>query len=202
MKNLHVTNPDKKFIQPYINFINKYFNTSSTPHAFSVIIKNREEKFNESYRNVRYVYNNNTIIEFIKQFYKYDRIYLHGLFNMKVILILFFQPWLLKKCSWIIWGNDLYRYRENRVTFKSKIYEYLRRKVIKNMGRLLPLVEGDYYLARKWYGAKGTYKIARYNNLRKNKYATYLMNKTSLKTRGKKYINIHIGNSATASNNH
>ena len=36
------------------------------------------------------------------------KIILHGLFDFRLIICLFFMPWLLKKCYWVIWGGDLY----------------------------------------------------------------------------------------------
>lgn len=199
MKNLHITNTDK-FIQPFIEFIDTYFNPEF--HTFAVILDKDDKRFKESFQNVQYINNNYNMLRLVKILYKYDRIYLHGLFNMKVILILFLQPWLLKKCSWIIWGADLYRYQRSNTTLKSKVYEHMRKRVIKNMGQLLPLVEGDYYLAKKWYGVRGQYKIARYNNMERNNYGTYLADRTKFKEPSKECINIHIGNSATPSNNH
>lgn len=35
-----------------------------------------------------------------------EKIMLHGLFDYKTITLLFFMPWLLKKCYWVIWGGD------------------------------------------------------------------------------------------------
>src|SRR5699024_10980929 len=129
-----------------------------------VIIKSESDKFKVDYPNVEYLLNNKSIFTLIKLYYKYNQIYLHSLFNSKILAILYTQPWLLKKTSWIIWGRDLYSYRQPKITIKSKVIELMRKKVIKNMGRLLPIVEGDYQLVKKWYKAKGTYKIARYNN--------------------------------------
>ncbi|MFC6669724.1 hypothetical protein [Marinobacterium aestuariivivens] len=43
-----------------------------------------------------------------KSMWQAEKIILHGLFNSHIFYILAFQPWLLRKCSWVIWGGDLY----------------------------------------------------------------------------------------------
>lgn len=129
-----------------------------------------------------------------------EKIYLHSLFDKNIVLVLFLNPWLLKKCKWIIWGGDLYRYRQERKTLKSKLYEIARRKIIRNMGELLPLVKGDYDLARKWYGTKAKYKYtAIYIDPRMSNYLNEAYNKERMPNG---IVKILVGNSATATNNH
>src|SRR5690606_38136182 len=82
---------------------------------------------------------------------------LHGLFNPKILLILFLMPWQLKKCYWVMWGGDLYVYQFGEKNWKWRVREFLRRPVIKNMGHLVTYIPGDVELARQWYGAKGEY---------------------------------------------
>lgn len=129
--------------------------------------------------------------------YQSERIFLHGMFMHKVVKILFLQPWLLKKCSWIIWGGDLYSYKNKRNTFKSKLYERIRSFVIRYMGGLITQVQGDYDLAVQWYGAQGKYcySFSYPSNLyeeldladtKKDPFMTY----------------IQVGNSADPTNNH
>lgn len=193
MKNLHIANTDK-FTLPFIQFINKYFDQNS--HSFLLISR---DPIKEQYPNVVNMVPKKGLFTLTKELYNADRIYLHSLFSYSVILLLFMQPWLLKKCSWIIWGGDLYKYRDNNDTVKRRLKEKMRKKVIKKMGRLLPLVEGDYFLAKEWYGAKGDYKVARYVNMERNKHLKSLGNSTVTKNGP---INIHVGNSATETNNH
>lgn len=78
-------------------------------------------------------------------------------------------------------------------------YEIMRKNVIKKFGRILPLVEGDYYLAKKWYGVTNNYKITKYVNMERNDYINELLNN---QTNNNEVINIHVGNSASKNNNH
>src|SRR5690606_18092486 len=110
------------------------------------------------YNNVKYIYNNFFgFLRILKYLYTSNKIFIHGFFSGKIVLMLFLQPWLLKKCYWIIWGADLYRYKNRKNTIKSYIYEFVRKFVIKNIGGIITHIKGDYELARKWYGAKGKY---------------------------------------------
>tara|TARA_Y100000589_G_C26996551_1_gene564909 strand:+ start:50 stop:808 length:759 start_codon:yes stop_codon:yes gene_type:complete len=65
------------------------------------------------------------------------------------------MPWLLKKCAWIVWGSDLYIYQKKNKSWKEKIKEFLKHIVIPKIGYLITYIEGDYHLAKEWYGAKG-----------------------------------------------
>jgi dTDP-N-acetylfucosamine:lipid II N-acetylfucosaminyltransferase len=197
MKNLHIQNTDK-FIEPYINFINKHFNPDF--HLFAVITSNKSDRFNSKHENIHYIYKKlSRLLMLLKYMYKSERIFLHGLFNIKIVLILFLQPWLLKKCSWIVWGGDLYKYRRPNVTLKQKGLEFVRRFVIKNMHELLPIVEGDFKLAQQWYKTKAVY---RHNAI----YVTNLetINRLNPNNCQEKHgeIRLLVGNSATPSNNH
>lgn len=124
-----------------------------------------------------------------------DKIILHSLFDINIIQILFFSPWLLKKCYWIIWGGDLYCYKLAAQNKKWYIKELFRRPVIKNMGHLVTYIPGDVDLARKWYGAKGEYHecLMYLSNTYKALDAPSIQSDT---------VNIQIGNSADSSNNH
>ena len=124
-----------------------------------------------------------------------DKIILHSLFDSRMVQILFFMPWLLKKSYWVIWGGDLYIYQIEQRDWKWKIQEFFRRPVIKNMGNLVTYIEGDIDLVRKWYKAKGKYhECLMYSS---NLYKDYQMPNKKTNT-----VNIQIGNSANPSNNH
>lgn len=124
-----------------------------------------------------------------------DKIILHGLFDLRVIVLLFFQPWLLKRSYWVIWGGDLYCHQSGERNWKWIVKEFFRRPVIKHMGHLLTYIEGDVDLARRWYGATGQYhECIMYTS---NVYHEY---NVPIKTRNT--TNIQIGNSADPGNNH
>lgn len=194
MKNLHLF-PNEKFTEPYIEFINKNFDYKE--HLFLIIGKGIGAHITARENVVTISKDVKSIVLLLKEMYSCDKIFLHGLFLREIVLLLFIQPWLLKKCNWVIWGGDLYRYKYRKRTFKSDVYEKFREFVIKNMGGLITHIKGDYELAQKWYGAKGKYYYSfMYPS---NLYKKYDLSHVS-KDHDKIYI--QIGNSANPSNNH
>ncbi|NMH70530.1 TDP-N-acetylfucosamine:lipid II N-acetylfucosaminyltransferase [Bacillus sp. RO3] len=185
----------EKFTDPYIEFINKNFDPNE--HLFLIIGK--EVTSNTKLKtNIRVVSKDiSSLLYLIKEMHKCKKIYLHGLFIRPLILLLYMQRWLLKKSNWIIFGGDLYSYLYPEENLSSKIYEKLRKPIIKNIGGIITPVKGDYELAKKWYGAKGEYyySILYPSNLYKD-----LDTPKLTKEDGKKYI--QIGNSADPTNNH
>jgi hypothetical protein len=125
----------------------------------------------------------------------YKKMIFHGLFDPLIILILFCNKILLKKSLWAIWGGDLYEYQERNLKqhYWIKLYLGIADYVRKSFTGYLSLVEGDYKLAQKWFGAKGRYFKC---NLYPMKFVESVVEKE------KNTINIQIGNSADSSNNH
>ena len=77
---------------------------------------------------------------FIIKSYKAEKIIIHGLFDSWVIFLFFLQPWLLKKCCWVLWGGDLYTYSLDERNFKWIIKEFFRRKLIGRIGYVTTMV--------------------------------------------------------------
>lgn len=131
----------------------------------------------------------------IIKMHKAEKIILHGLFDIKLVLILFLFPWLLKKCYWVIWGGDLYIYKLSKKNWKWKCNEFFRKPVIKNIGHLVTYIKGDIQLAREWYDAKGEYvECLMYLS---NVYQDYHFEKSKSDV-----TTILLGNSADPSNEH
>jgi hypothetical protein len=124
-----------------------------------------------------------------------DKIVLHGLFNPPLILLLFLQPWLLRRCYWIIWGGDLYVHSINRGDWRWRIKEWFRRPIIKRFGHLVTYVAGDIELARRWYGARGQHHECLV-------YPSNTFRLTELPGEHHQGLHILVGNSADPSNEH
>lgn len=196
MKILHIfNNTNEKFSEPYIEFVNRNFDNRE--HCFNIIgIDIRSDKIIRS--NVKYIVNLH-YFELIKEMYNADKIILHGLMSPHIVLLLFLQPWMLRKCYWVIWGGDLYYYKYRKRNVKAVIYEALRTVIIKNMGNISALVKGDYDLAKKWYNTKAKYNKAIYMN---NEGTEHLKRIVNISKRNRDSINILLGNSASHTNNH
>ncbi|MGI2072219.1 TDP-N-acetylfucosamine:lipid II N-acetylfucosaminyltransferase [Shewanella baltica] len=195
-KILHIAGCDK-FIPPYIQFVNENFN--SEEHEF-IINSGMASGELQSSSNI-YLSGNSTFSKLKHYFHllikmhQADKVIVHALFNIKIVQILFFAPWLLKKCCWVIWGGDLYTYQLGKRNKKWQINEFFRRPVIKRIGHLVTYIEGDIALARKWYGATGKYQECLM-------YTSNLYKEYEVSENKKTSINIQVGNSADPSNNH
>lgn len=195
-KILHL-GPCDKFIPPFIDFIKDNFDFND--HLF-LLTNSMSENELINHSNVKLsgkgklskVKHYALVIKKMKQA---DKIILHSLFDIKIVQILFFSPWLLKKCYWVMWGGDLYVYKLGKRGLMWKKNEFFRRLVIKKMGHLVTFIEGDALLAREWYNSKGMFhEVIMYES---NAYK-----KTSNNIKSSSIIKIQIGNSADPSNNH
>ncbi|MGH4118092.1 TDP-N-acetylfucosamine:lipid II N-acetylfucosaminyltransferase [Clostridium sp.] len=186
---------NEKFTNKFIKFINKNFDPKE--HLFIVIGKGVGATI-DSFDNVKVISNNiRGLITILGDMWASKKIFLHGLFNWRIILFLFFQPWLLKKSNWVIWGGDLYYYKYRKNTYKSNLYEFFRKFTIRRVGGLITHVKGDYELAKEWYGARGKYYYSfMYPSNLFNEYDLSKVKKSNKKT----YI--QVGNSSNPSNNH
>lgn len=189
MNILHVfSGEDGKFSIAFSDFLLKNFDST---HEILVFNKN------VIHNNV-IVLNKNIfgLISVIQKMYKAKKIFIHNL-SMSVTVILFFNPWLLKKSYWCIWGGDLYYHTLRKKNIKTNINELFRKYIIRNMHGLITQLKGDYELAKRWYGAKGNYYYSfMYPS---NLYKEYDLKKVK-KELGKKYI--QVGNSACETNSH
>jgi len=197
---LHVAGLDK-FIPPFVELVKQEFNAEQ--HKFWLLGSQKDYPVqqDDSVYVVREGINGRLLgyFELLKELHRARKVILHGLFNINVIRILVFCPWLLPKCHWVMWGGDLYRYKEPKTTVSSRINEAFRRFVIRRVGSLVTYVKGDVELARKWYKAKGTHHecIMYLSNVVDPK-----MTVESGPVSDHDGLKILLGNSADPSNNH
>jgi len=189
----------EKFIEPFIEFIEGNFDNFETRHTFFVWGETTKfgikSRFNLKSSNKRNIEKLKYVLAMAFAMQKAEKIILHGLFVQLHLMLLFFMPWLLKKCYWVMWGGDLYVYQLGERDWKWKVCEFFRRPVIKNIGHLVIYTLGDYQLAQKWYGAKG--RLCRCFVYTSNMYKDYQVPENTHIS-----INILVGNSADPSNNH
>lgn len=189
--------PKEKFTVPFINFINNNF--SLKEHIF--LIFGEYNGFNEfeicNKENVKYFDNYCKIKNIIN---KGDLIIFHSMFLPdNVLKKLFLRKKILRKSVWIIWGGDLYKYREyNPKGIKQKLMNNIRKKVIKEFGYIGTLVKKDFQIAKEIFQVKGKPLKAIYINPIKIE----TLEKVQINLNKNNVINIQIGNSADTSNNH
>lgn len=126
---------------------------------------------------------------------KSEKVVLHGLFDPRLIVLLVFLPWVLKKCYWVIWGGDLYEYQLEAKDWKWRVRNFFKKIFVSKLGHFITHIKGDYDLARQWYGARGQWHDC-------FMYPSNLFKDYQFTPKPHDGINILLGNSATPSNNH
>lgn len=197
---LHVAGLDK-FIPPFVELIRDEFSKevhqfwlSGSIETYPVEMSDNIYLCGDSLRERVVGY-----AMLVRQLHASQKIVVHGLFNMKVVVLLALFPWLLHKCYWVIWGGDLYRYKRQLSGVREKISEKLRRFVIRRIGHLVTYLKGDVDLARKWYGATGVHHecIMYLSNVVDSRMINVVPKK-----RKSGLIKILVGNSSDPENNH
>jgi len=185
-KILHVMIAEK-FMSPFIDVINNHFNRDE--HKMLVInISNIECPLElKEQDGVIWITKKYELLKLSYLLNNSNKIILHGLFFNSLIMSLFFQPWLLKKCYWVMWGGDFYFPEKQR---------WFKKRVIKKIKNFITYLKGDFEFVKKWYGAKGMlHECFMYPS---NLYKEY---DVKPKEDGG-VINIQVGNSADSTNNH
>lgn len=193
-KILHVCNGDK-FTEPFIELVNAELPADG--HVFFI-----------AERNVRYEIKRRSNIVFmsdmrgrwrglwrlVRLMSEAEHIVLHGLFGV-ILYVLFFQPWVLKKVHWVIWGGDLYVHQSPNKNWRWRLDELIRKFVIQRIGYLQYWIKGDADLASEWYGARGTY-------LECLMYPSNVFEPMVLPEVTKEHLVVLVGNSADPTNHH
>ncbi|MGI2180134.1 TDP-N-acetylfucosamine:lipid II N-acetylfucosaminyltransferase [Shewanella frigidimarina] len=194
MKNIHILHICyiEKFIPSFVELVrNKVKNNI---HTFITMGSNYEKYPVKDGKDLTYLPGRYfRYFTIFKRMFTVDKIVLHGLFDPGIILLLFLQPWHLKKCYWVMWGGDIYTPAKKGLL--NSIFEFCKKKVAKNIGFLVTYIEGDVKHIRLIYGAQGEYKhcIMYPSNCYKEIQYSCELNST---------IDIQIGNSADPENEH
>ena len=189
MKYLHLGNVDKFTIE-YLSFIKKNFILKE--HllvAIRVDIAPRDS-IKESIVTLSYW-------KLILQYFKADKIFVHGMFSLRIIIFLYLIGMVRNKnIYWLLWGGDLYTKNLDPKTCKWRVKEFFRKKIIAKINYVLCLIPGDFDNLKQWYKTDAKYiNTMQYPNLLSNPVNSSLNSDHCV-------TNIQVGNSATLENNH
>lgn len=110
----------------------------------------------------------------------------------------FLFPGLLDKVVWRIWGSDIHFFQYHWGGARSKIFEWIRKRLIKRIKVVAGPVDGDFSILKDIYGSEANFLFGRYPSPVDKKYLDKIKS-TYKKTLGKKVL---LGNSATMENEH
>jgi len=208
-KYLHIVGNEIKFIKPFVQYVNSNFNENE--HLFLILNSNGSDASamesivnvkvlkpydseNGNIRKLMFLYKIPSAFFFLfKYFIRYKKVYIHGLFDKKVILFLYLFRVFLNKSYWIIWGGgdlDVPTEKESEtVWFK------LTCAVKGGFSNYVTYLPGDYEIAKELYGAKGScHESLMYES---NVYKDIVINSID-----DDVTRIQVGNSADSANNH
>jgi len=184
-KIVHILRVDK-FIPAFLETVELNFNQDN--HKMVFLSKKKFDYGLKDNSNYIWINKKSHFLKLSSLLYKSDKIILHSVFFGRFMMILLLsQPWLLKKCYWVMWGGDFY--------FPEKI-TWIRKQIIKRIRHFVTYLKGDFDLVKRWYKAKGEmHDCFMYpSNLFKELPKLEEVNNSA--------INIMIGNSADPINNH
>lgn len=194
---LHIF-PKEIFAKEYVDFINKNF--ESEEHIFALYFNgvNKCEEGIWEYHNV-YDVDREGMVWLLRNLRLSELNIFHcGGVSLKILLLQWLQPSIVRKSCWYIWGGDLYLNNGERKGIIDNIIFRIQKSVYKKYGLAGYIVEGDYKIAKEKYGLKCEGLPAMYFEESTQKIIFDLRETiTSFECK-----NILIGNSATKSNHH
>jgi len=193
---LHVFN-DPKFSKGFFEFLNKhhynlekdflfhYRCTDSTCHHFGM---------NKIF--AKHFFSPIANLAMLRPLFHSKKIIIHSMASPFLLVYLYLFPRLIKKTFWVIWGKDLYFYKTlERKHIHHEVYEFFRRRVLRKIPHIITFLDGDYELAKEWYGS--TAKLHKCFM-----YPSNLYQDSPTPIKDDDLTVILVGNSADPSNNH
>jgi dTDP-N-acetylfucosamine:lipid II N-acetylfucosaminyltransferase len=197
--NIHIFIRENIYSQTYLSFLERNFNISEN----IIVFRSKgtgKYKYGKPLRN-QIVYTRNNIIFLIRLwvlFRKSKRILIHQMPHGPALIVMWLLARYLSDASWIIWGGDLYVYRQAHDSLRMALYEKLRKRIIRRIKNICTLIPGEAELAKKIYDTSALYIPVSYPPS-----LDYISFYESMKNERKSSgITILIGNSGNPSNNH
>lgn len=126
------------------------------------------------------------------------RIFQHGFFNNKLMLIYLLNNQYVGKIYWIIWGSDLYSRSANPKTIKTIVIEMLRKRLFNKIKKVITWTDDDYSNLKLWYETNAIKLELNFYLLSfERKY-----NKPFLNFNSSNALRVQLGNSSSTTGNH
>lgn len=198
---LHVF-PKSIFLRYFVGFLDRNFDKSE--HYFILLPECHSDtvRYPESFSDFFSVDVKKPILQMIfdpqiiKLAYRADKIICHSL-SVSALFLLSTHPFLIRKSVWVVWGYDLYDFREKDVLYCSytqKVFFAMKKVVAKRIQHIVARYP-DCKLLRLWYHSDG--RCAPIEPLYGGE-----ENLLPPKTVTHDHLNILVGNSATETNRH
>jgi len=106
-------------------------------------------------------------------------------------------PCLTKRTIWVIWGGDVYVYKNGSSSLRTRFFECLRKVVIPKFPIIASFLKEDADTAKRIYNSEAHYSPVLYPIP-----LDLELSRMKMKVRNHHYTNIILGNSADPSNHH
>lgn len=193
---------NEKFIGPFIEFINEYFNSSE--HFFIILGGLPESEHAIPQQSNILVLDSKLgrkinllkLSKILNPYFKEaQKVIIHSLFVANIVDFLFLNQKYLQKSYWVIWGGDLYDYTRKADSLRKRFVIFRKKTIIRKMKGFITYIKGDYKLVQQWYDARGEYHEC-------FMYPSNLYKEYAIPVKLHDTVNIQIGNSADPTNHH
>lgn len=155
----HIFTGENIYSQSLLNLLDKSIDMDKHMIFFG-FAKKTEKKYEYSERlsqRIKHLTNPSDLLYFINNIKNTDWIYIHYLAYDPSLLFWANNISLLHKSTWVAWGNDIYSYYKRDKNIKTKIYEKLRVKIIKEIPEIAVFVKEDFELIKSFYQTDAYY---------------------------------------------
>lgn len=199
---LHVGVADK-FIPAFIDFNERECKNDKLSHHYFFYHGYAIEKIREipgvRYTNKGFVKHVFGYFRIIPSLLKADKIIMHGMFDLGLVILMLLLPVDYRKVSWAIWGGDLYDLFKINKSRYSKTCDWIKRLLIKRIGLVTTTIPGDYQLLKEHMKIKAKYVE---NIMYPSHFFRENINRKKMDLACKKTTVVQIGNSSDPRNNH
>lgn len=151
MSTVHIF-PIDKFVPDFISFVNEKF-----PEGEQIFITyGCKKNYNLPEANNHIHFNKYNIIFYMYALIKMkisDKVVLHSLLNINIVILLFFNRSILNKSYWVIWGDEIYQH-DRFDNLYWRVREKIKRVVFSRIPFLVTTTRGDVALTKRLYNSK------------------------------------------------
>ena len=155
---IHIFTRESLYSTSLIQLLEKKMDLSDHIFVFRKI--NPKMHSNDVETHIKEVYASNyrsLLIHILPMLLKAKWIYFHYLpYGPSLILWALF-PSIIKKSTWIIWGGDVFIYKEKNRSKMTRFYEFLRRLIIPKYPEIASFIEEDAREAMEVYSSTAEY---------------------------------------------
>jgi dTDP-N-acetylfucosamine:lipid II N-acetylfucosaminyltransferase len=155
---IHIFISENLYSLKYMKFLEDNFDLSSSRFVFKKR-SGKDYEYSDNFKGKIFYPRNNIqlVYRLLPELRSSSRILFHQLPYGPATLLWNLFPGLLAKVTWIIWGGDVYLYRQKNKSLSARFYEWSRKMLIRRIQRIASFVPGDYEIIRKAYGIKADY---------------------------------------------